>query len=109
MKKLTKTCLCIAAAVTVLTAFWVGFGLGLAEQEPEPVEKNVTVIEPVSEGVRAGEVYTTEIWDNGEVRIVTTQGYINQLSERTILITDRNLDEVQEEISDMMDIPEEQR
>lgn len=104
MKKLTKTCLCIAAAVTVLTAFWVGFGLGLAEQEPEPVEKNVTVIEPVSEGVRAGEVYTTEIWDNGKVRIVTTQGYINQLSEHTVVVTDRGLDDVQQEILDSMDV-----
>ena len=104
MKKLTRTCLCIAAAVTVLTAFWVGFGLGLAEQEPEPVEKNVTVIEPVSEGVRAGEVYTTEIWDTGEVRIVTEQGYINQLSEHTVVVTDRSLDDVQQEILDSMDV-----
>lgn len=104
MKKLTRTCLCIAAAVTVLTAFWVGFGLGLAEQEPEPVEKNVMVIEPVSEGVRAGEVYTTEIWDDGEVRIVTTQGYINQLSEHTVIVTDRSLDDVQQEILDSMDV-----
>ena len=104
MKKLTRTCLCIAAAVTVLTAFWVGFGLGLAEQEPEPVEKNVTVIEPVSEGVRAGEVYTTEIWDNGEVRIITDQRYINQLSEHTVVVTDRSLDDVPQEILDSMDV-----
>ena len=102
MKKLTRTCLCIAAAVTVLTAFWVGFGLGLAEQEPEPVEKNVTVIEPVSEGVRAGEVYTTEIWDNGEARIMTTVPYVQQVSEHTVIITDRDMSAVVKEIQEAM-------
>lgn len=101
MKKLTRTCLCIAAAVTVLTAFWVGFGLGISQ--PQKVQEKVTVIEPVSKGVAEGEIYTTEIWDNGEVRIVTTQGYINQLSEHTVIVTDRSLDDVQKELSDAMD------
>lgn len=86
----------VFAAVAVVTAFWIGLGFGSRPVEvaaPEPTENS-------------GRVYSTEIWDTGEVRIVTEQGYINQLSERTILITDRNLDEVQEELFDMIDTPE---
>lgn len=101
MKKLTRICLCIAIAVAVLTVFWIGFGLGISQ--PQKVQEKVTVIEPVSKGVAEGEIYTTEIWDNGEVRIVTTQGYINQLSEHTVIVTDRSLDDVQKEIADAMD------
>lgn len=40
----------------------------------------------------------------GEVRIVTTQEYINQLSEHTVVVTDRSLDDVPQEIWDSMDV-----
>lgn len=91
-------------AVVILTAFWGGFGVGVSR--PKEVVKEVVVTQPISQGVKNGEIYTVEMWDDGEVRVVTTQAYINQLSERTILITDRNLDEVQEELFDMMDMSE---
>lgn len=54
----------------------------------------------------SGKVYSTEIWDTGEVRIVTEQGYINQLSEHTVVVTDRSLDDVPQEIWDSMDAVE---
>lgn len=38
------------------------------------------------------------------MRIITEQGYINQLSEHTVVITDRSLDDVQQEIWDSMDV-----
>ena len=40
------------------------------------------------------------------VVITTTQEYINQLSEHTVVVTDRSLDDVQQEIWDRMDIVE---
>lgn len=98
--------LCISQCVFI--AFILGLGVG-GMFEPEKVKKEVVEIEPISEGVAMGEVYSIEIWENGEVRVVTSQRFINQLSEHTVLITDRSLDDVQQEISDMIDIPEEQR
>ena len=89
----------VFAAVAVVTAFWIGLGFGSRPVEiaaPEPAENS-------------GRVYSTEIWDDGRVVITTTQEYINQLSEHTVVVTDRSLDDVQQEILDSMDVPEEER
>lgn len=93
---LIRVAVTVFAAVAVVTAFWIGLGVGTRPVEvaaPEPVENS-------------GRVYSTEIWDTGEVRIVTEQGYINQLSEHTVVVTDRSLDDVPQEILDVMDVPE---
>ena len=92
----------VCISLCVFTAFIVGLGVG-GMFEPEKVKKEVVEIEPISEGVAIGEVYSTEIWDNGEVRVTSTVRYLNQLSEHTVLITDRSLDDVQQELSDAMD------
>lgn len=90
---LIRAAVTVFAAVAVVTAFWIGLGFG-----SRPVE--VTAPEPAENG---GRVYSTEIWDNGEVRVTSTIRYLNQLSEHTVLITDRSLDDVQQELSDAMD------
>lgn len=90
---LIRAAVTVFAAVAVVTAFWIGLGVGT-----RPVE--VTAPEPAENG---GRVYSTEIWDTGEVLIVTEQGYINQLSEHTVVVTDRSLDDVQQELIDAMD------
>ena len=80
--------------MAIVTAFWIGLGIGTRPVEvaaPEPTENS-------------GRVYSTEIWDTGEVRIITTQEYINQLSEHTVVVTDRSLDDVPQEILDSMDV-----
>lgn len=88
----------VFVAVAIVTAFWIGLGFGsrpmeVAAPEPEAGE---------------GDVYSIEIWgDTGEARIVTEQGYINQLSEHTVVVTDRSLDDVPQEILDSMDVVEE--
>ena len=69
----------VFAAVAVVTAFWIGLGIGT-----RPVE--VAAPEPEA---GSGEVYNIEIWDDGRVVITTTQEYINQLSEHTVVVTDR--------------------
>lgn len=84
----------VFVAIAVVTAFWIGLGVGT-----RPVE--VTAPEPAE---NSGRVYSTEIWGTGEVRIITTQEYINQLSEHTVVVTDRNLDDVPQEILDSMDV-----
>ena len=91
---LIRVAVTVFVAVAVVTAFWIGLGVGTRPVEvaaPEPTENS-------------GRVYSTEIWDTGEVRIVTTQEYINQLSEHTVVVTDRSLDDVPQEIWDSMDV-----
>ena len=91
---LIRAAVTVFAVVAVVTAFWIGLGVGSRPVEvaaPETVENS-------------GRVYSTEIWDTGEVRIVTTQEYINQLSEHTVVVTDRSLDDVPQEILDSMDV-----
>lgn len=90
---LIRAAVTVFAAVAVVTAFWIGLGFGSRPVEvaaPEPTENS-------------GRVYSTEIWDTGEVRVITEQQYVNQLSEHTVLITDRSLDDVPQELSDAMD------
>lgn len=98
---LAHAALTIIAAIGIVSAFWYGFGLGISQ--PVKVAEKTVCVEPVSQGVAMGEVYSTEIWDNGEVRVTSTVRYLNQLSEHTVLITDRSLDDVQQELSDAMD------
>lgn len=91
---LIRVAVTVFAAVAVVTAFWIGLGVGTRPVEvaaPEPVENS-------------GRVYSTELWDTGEVRVITTQQYINQLSEHTVVVTDRSLDDVQQEILGSMDV-----
>lgn len=93
---LIRVAVTVFVAVAVVTAFWIGLGIGTRPVEvaaPEPTENS-------------GRVYSTEIWDTGEVLIVTEQGYINQLSEHTVVVTDLSLDDVPQEILDVMDVPE---
>jgi hypothetical protein len=99
---LAHAALTIIAAIGIVSAFWYGFGLGISQ--PAKIEEKTVNVEPISEGVTMGEVYSTEIWDNGEVRVTSTIRYLNQLSEHTVLITDRSLDDVQQEIWDSMDV-----
>lgn len=95
---LIRAAITVFVAIAVITAFWIGLGVGtrpieVAAPEPEAGE---------------GDVYSIEIWgDTGEARIVTEQGYINQLSEHTVVVTDRSLDDVPQEILDSMDVVEE--
>lgn len=91
---LIRVAVTVFAAVAVVTAFWIGLGIGT-----RPVE--VAAPEPVA---GSGEVYNIEIWDDGRVVITTTQEYINQLSEHTVVVTDRSLDDVRQEIWDSMDV-----
>ena len=91
---LIRAAVTVFAAVAIVTAFWIGLGIGTRPVEvaaPEPTENS-------------GRVYSTEIWDTGEVRIITTQEYINQLSEHTVVVTDRSLDDVPQEILESMDV-----
>lgn len=91
---LIRAAITVFVAVAVVTAFWIGLGVG-----SRPIE--VAAPEPEA---GSGEVYNIEIWDDGRVVITTTQEYINQLSEHTVVVTDRSLDDVPQEIWDSMDV-----
>lgn len=116
--KLKRATLLALVAVAIATSFWIGVGTGsINDQENEAAENEPTASavpetekeEAQSYGETGNDVYITEIWDTGEVRIITTQEYINQLSEHTMLVTDRNLDDVYQELLDCMDLQEYER
>lgn len=53
--------------------------------------------------VDSSKAYNIEIWQNGNVKVITTQEYINQLSNDTIIISNKDLDSVIEEIKVSID------
>lgn len=102
-RRSTKRKIKIVLMVLVpMTTFIFGFGIGSTTQDPcqlphvQPIEKT-------------GEARTYEpIFYDGEPRvdIVTEHQYINMLSESTLIITDKSLDDIQQEILDSMDYVE---
>ena len=103
----------VALGVSHIAMMWIGVGMGAIEKpDPAPAPKVIreaaTEIEQagnVSTGEIGTAVYTVEMWQDGAVVIRTNQQYIDQLSEHTMLITDRSLDDVRQEILDCMDYP----
>lgn len=86
----------MAACVAMATGVWLG--IAVEASRPELVEQKTVVVEPISEGVETGEVYSVEIWDNGEARIMTTVPHIQQIDEHTIVVTDKDMGDVIEDI-----------
>lgn len=86
----------VACGVALATGIWLG--VIWEASRSEPVEQKTVVVEPISEGVETGEVYSTEIWEDGEVRVYTQIRYVNQVSEHTLVISDRSLEDVWQEI-----------
>lgn len=100
-KKLKTALTAVAVCVALVTGAWIG--IAVEASRPEPVEQKTVVVEPISEGEKSGEVYSTEIWDNGEARIMTTVPYVQQIDERTVIVTDRNMRAVIEDIQAAVD------
>ena len=108
----------IAVPLGIVSAFWLGFGIGINEMAEtgsggavrEAYNDTAEIAESTkkSEGERGTEIYTVEIWTDGMAKVTTNQGYINQLSDNTILITDKSYDDVIEEMRIAEDLQEEQ-
>lgn len=107
-RRLKKRILGAVTAVAIATAFWIGFGIGINEMADtgsgdavrEAYNNSAEVIGKAAEstGEKGTEIYTVEIWNDGMVKVTTNQGYINQLSDNTLLITDKSFDEVTKEM-----------
>ena len=91
----------IVCCVAFVTGIWLGVIWEMARETP--TEETVTVVEPISEGQQPGEIYTTEFWENGDAKITTTIEHVNQVSDHTIIITDRHMDDVISEIKAAQD------
>lgn len=117
VETLEKAIAILLVATSIPTGFWIGFGIGQAKaNEPQEKEEAIAVREAYSAtdrvadaskrsyGERGTEVYTIEIWEDGSAKVTTVQGYLNQLSKDTLLITSEPFDEVQEQINEMMDV-----
>ena len=108
--KLLSAVIILSLVATGVTCYIAGNLKVLAEQ-PQPsavemVERATKVAETISvksQGETGTDVSTVEIWDDGTVRIITMQGYINQLSDNTIVITNQSLDHVIKEIREAED------
>lgn len=94
----------LSIAASGMTGFWVGMGTGInaaietdsnnAVREAYNNGAEVIGKAAKSTGERGTEIYTIEIWTDGMAKVTTNQGYINQLSDNTLLITDKSYDEV---------------
>lgn len=106
----------IAVPLGIVSAFWLGFGIGINEMADtgsggavrEAYNNGAEVIGKAAEstGERGTEIYTIEIWTDGMAKVTTNQGYINQLSDNTLLITDKSYDEVTKEMIIAEDLQE---
>lgn len=88
MKAITIT----AWVVLLVTNIWLVIGI----KTIVPCDKDHVM--PVTFG---GVVYEIEQWDDGSMKVVTDPQYIKQLSDHTVVITDRSQREVAEEMARM--------
>lgn len=93
--------------VIALALFWYGFGIGqsniteLKTENQELKDKlNNRTLENKSFGEDSREVYGIELWENGQVRIMSTQRFVFQLTEDTVLVTDKSFPTVINEIEE---------
>ena len=90
------------AAIIITALLVVFFGavfIGAYKEINKPCEncekltkelKKATEI-PKTYGEIGKELYTIEIWDNGTARVKTMQGYINELEDGVLIITNRHV------------------
>lgn len=87
----------LLAAILIMSAVWLA--IGLADNARTECYETVK-----------GRCYDITFYDGTDrVDITTGIEYINRLSEDTVIVTDRSLDEVIEEIEEMQDDAEERR
>ena len=113
---LIKGILIITALIIIVTIFWIGAekAIHIAETTGsnsavrEAYNNGAEIIGKVakSAGERGTEIYTIEIWNDGMTKVTTNQGYINQLSDNTLLITDKSYDDVINEMKNTEDLLE---
>lgn len=106
----------LSIAASGMTGFWIGIGTGInvmIETDSnnavrEAYNNGAEVIWKAAEstGERGTEIYTIEIWTDGMAKVTTNQRYINQLSDNTLLITDKSYDEVIKEMRVAEDLQE---
>lgn len=81
MKTLQKIIIVILMLVTANTMLIIGYGIGLGQQD-ECTRQHISG----KIGTESEDAYTIEMWDNGTVRIITKQEYINQLPDGTVIV-----------------------
>lgn len=82
----------LAVAVLLLTTNIITFYLGVdSEADYQATKKAIkeTADTVQSQGEKATPIYTIEIWDNGDVIVKTTQGYIQQAEDNLLIISDK--------------------
>lgn len=84
---LKKWVMILLVAVSVVTAAWIGVGIGAAEEEQHDIPR----------GAETTEVYSY-VFDGDNVIITTDADHFIRLSGNTVLITDKELPEVEKEI-----------
>lgn len=93
---------CYIVAIIITALLVIGFGaifIGAYKEINTPCEnckklteelEKVTEI-PGSYGEIGRTLYTIEIWEDGTARVKTMQGYINELEDGLLIITNRHV------------------
>lgn len=90
----------VAILITALLVVFFGAVLiGVYEEINKPCENCKKLTEelekateiPESYGEIGRNLYTVEIWEDGTARVKTNQGYINELEDGVLIITNRHV------------------
>lgn len=85
-RKLVKV---VVFALIGVSLIWSGILIEKIYENNKPLKKDKIVLNTTTES-SSSDICRIEIWeDNGEVHIITSPQYINQLSDNTIIITDK--------------------
>ena len=82
----------LTIAIVLLTTNVITFYLGVDSEVKYQTSKKVikeTSDTVQSQGEKATPIYTIEMWDNGDVVVKTTQGYIQQAEDNLLIISDK--------------------
>ena len=95
LSRLQIAVITLAFAVIFITSNIQSLYIGLAKQEPaeDPAASSIPAADEkkdaASQGETGNDIYTIEMWEDGSVKIMTMQRYIQTPDDHTIVITDR--------------------
>lgn len=107
-RRLIRNIIITAALIIAIAMIWIGVekAIYIAEKTDSKCAVRSACLAickevkraSISTGEQGTEVYTVEIWEGGQAKITTNQGYIKQISDSTIVVTNKDTDEVIAEI-----------
>lgn len=102
--KLIRILILALLMISIPLSIKIAYNAGINEATNDNDMKISEEVNDITNGnVDSSKAYNIEIWQNGNVKVITTQEYINQLSNDTIIISNKDLNSVIEEIKGSID------